>query len=94
MMQIRLSRLTELLAENRGDIRLSNEALAEKIAEGLSIYHDGNNGNNGNKAFNGETPVVVAKDLRTLQVSSRLMEAFSIAHLHELWAEFLDGQTL
>ena len=91
MTQIRLSRLAELLAESRGDIRLTNEALAEKIAEGLGIHHDGNNGS---KALNGEIPVVVAKDLRAVNVSPRLMEAFSMAHLHELWAEFLGSQTL
>lgn len=91
MSYIRLTRLAELLAESRGDLRLTNEDLAQKLCEGLGLHHDGNDGH---KALRGDTPIVVAKELRTVQVSPRLMEAFSMPHLHEMWEEFLNGQTL
>jgi len=99
-MRISTKRLELLLDEHRGDIRLNNEDLATRICEGLAAYTDDTTPIDGEfilvskEQAHGETPVVVAKDLREARINSRLTDMFKIAHLHELWAEFLSAQTL
>lgn len=97
-MSVNLCKLEKLLDDHRGDIKLNNEDLAIKICEYLAVHTTADPTAEfiivSKAQANGETPVVVAQDLREVRINSRLTDVFKMAHLHELWAEFLHAQTL
>ncbi len=97
---IDLAAMIRVLNEKRGDIKMDNEDLAILVCETVGVsYRDQERApvsvtGGAEHSVMGDTPVLVAREFRRLRMWAPMSELFTDAQLHEMWAEFLDAQTI